>query len=100
LSLDGHAPPVAAAPIPTPEPPAKRLNPLKLKQMQKRCSELEREIADAEAAVAGFETELANFVSSDETVRVSNLLDRRREELSKLLSEWEEVSEVVASQQA
>jgi ATP-binding cassette subfamily F protein 3 len=99
LAIDGHAAPVPT-PIPTPEPPAKRLNPLKLKQMQKRCTELEREIADAEAAVAGFETELANYVSSEETVRVSNLLDRRRAELAKLLSEWEEVSEVVASQQA
>src|SRR5271170_2715406 len=93
LSLNGRSTPTPAAQVPSPEPPAKRLNPLKLKQMQKRCSELEREIADAEADIAAFERELANFVSSDETVRVSNLLDRRREELSKLLSEWEEVSE-------
>jgi ATP-binding cassette subfamily F protein 3 len=99
LPVDGHLPGVAAAP-PPPEPQAKRLNPLKLKQMQKRCAELEREIADAEASIAAFEAELANFVSSDETVRVSSLLDRRRAELAKLLSEWEQVSEVVASHQA
>jgi septal ring factor EnvC (AmiA/AmiB activator) len=86
--------------LPPPEPQAKRLNPLKLKQMQKRCAELEREIADAEASIATFEAELANFVSSDETVRVSSLLDRRRAELAKLLSEWEQVSEVVALHQA
>ncbi|MGD0437041.1 MAG: ABC-F family ATP-binding cassette domain-containing protein [Bryobacteraceae bacterium] len=98
LPVDGHSPVVTA--LPPPEPQAKRLNPLKLKQMQKRCAELEREIADAEASIATFEAELANFVSSDETVRVSSLLDRRRAELAKLLSEWEQVSEVVALHQA
>jgi ATP-binding cassette subfamily F protein 3 len=98
LPVDGHST-VAAAP-PAPEPQPKRLNPLKLKQMQKRCAELEREIADTEACIASFEAELANFVSSEETVRVASLLDRRRAELAKLLSEWEQVSEVVASHQA
>jgi len=33
-------------------------------------------------------------------MRVSNLLDQRRSELSKLLAEWEQVSQTVESQQA
>jgi ATP-binding cassette, subfamily F, member 3 len=81
-------------------PDAKRLNPIKLKQMQERCRELEREIADMETEIAGYETELANFVSPEETVRVSSLLDNRRTELRELLAEWEQVSHVVESQQA
>ncbi len=89
-----HLPPMPAL------PGAKRLNPLKLKQMQERRLELEQQVADLETEISGYETELANFVSPEETVRVSNLLDQRRSELSKLLAEWEQVSQTVESQQA
>jgi ATP-binding cassette, subfamily F, member 3 len=92
--VPNHLPPT------THRPDAKRLNPIKLKQMQERCRELEREIADMETEIAGYETELANFVSPEETVRVSSLLDNRRTELSELLAEWEQVSHAVESQQA
>jgi hypothetical protein len=68
--------------------------------MQERCHELEREVADMEKEIAVFETELANFVSPEETMRVSGLLENRRSELGKLLAEWEEVSQVVESHQA
>ncbi len=94
-SVTNHQPPAA-----NPQPPAKRLNPMKLKQMQDRCQELEEQIAALEAEIAGSEKELANFVSAEETMRVSALADQRRSELSALLAEWEEVSEAVASQQA
>jgi ATP-binding cassette subfamily F protein 3 len=89
-----HLPP--AIQIPT----AKRLNPLKLKQMQERRQELEQQVADLETEISGYETELANFVSPEESMRVSNLLDQRRSELSRLLAEWEQVSQTVESQQA
>jgi ATP-binding cassette subfamily F protein 3 len=79
---------------------AKRLNPIKLKQMQERCRELEEQIAEAETEIAHYETELANFVNADETMRLSALLEKRRSDLSGLLAEWEEVSQVVESQQA
>jgi ATP-binding cassette subfamily F protein 3 len=92
--MPNHLPPTSHIPN------AKRLNPLKLKQMQERRQELEQEVADLETEIAGYETELANFVSPEETVRVSNLLDQRRSELSKLLAEWEKVSQTVESQQA
>jgi ATP-binding cassette subfamily F protein 3 len=98
--------PGVSAPAPNHQPPssalpaAKRLNPLKLKQMQDRCRELEKEIADKETEIARFETELVNFVSPEETMRVSGLLDQRRAELSNLLAEWEQVSQLVESQQA
>src|SRR3984893_767732 len=79
------------------ETAAKRLNPIKLKQMQERCRELEEQIAEAETEIAHYETELANFVNADETIRVSALLDKRRSDLSALLSEWEEASQAVES---
>jgi ATP-binding cassette subfamily F protein 3 len=93
-TVTNHLPPA------THGPNAKRLNPLKLKQMQERRQELEQQVADLETEIAGYETELANFVSPEETLRVSNLLDQRRSELSKLLAEWEQVSQTVESQQA
>ena len=80
-----HAAPAAAA-------PAKRINPMKVRQMQDRCQELEQSIATTEAEIAAHEARLGNFVSTDETLRVTNLLERRRSDLGALLSEWEQVS--------
>src|ERR1700730_12945698 len=79
------------------ETAAKRLNPIKLKQMQERCRELEEQIAEAETEIAHYEAELANFVNADETMRVSNLLEKRRSDLNALLAEWVEVSQAVES---
>jgi ATP-binding cassette, subfamily F, member 3 len=79
---------------------AKRLNPIKLKQMRERCTELEGKIASLEAEVATCEEDLASFVSAEETMRVSTLLEQRRAVLSGLLAEWEEVTQVVESHQA
>ncbi|HYL38163.1 MAG TPA: ABC-F family ATP-binding cassette domain-containing protein [Bryobacteraceae bacterium] len=99
LPGNGHAP---AIPQPAVAPPnsAKRLNPIKLKQMQERCRELEQQIADLEAEVASLEADLANYVSAEETLRLSRLLDLRRSDLTGLLAEWERVSENLESQQA
>ena len=98
LTLPGRE---SSAPSPQPPAPsAKRLNPIKLKQMQSRCQELEQQIADIEAEIAAYETDLANFVSAEETMRLSDLLEKRRFDLSGLLAEWEQVSQVVESHQA
>jgi ATP-binding cassette subfamily F protein 3 len=70
---------------------AKRLNPIKLRQMEERRSSIENEVTKLEAEIADFEGALSNFVSVEETARVSGLLDRRRAELESLMGEWEEV---------
>jgi ATP-binding cassette subfamily F protein 3 len=70
----------------------KRLNPLKLKKMQERCSQLEREIASLEAAIAANERELATFRSTDETLRLTALAESQRRELAAAMEEWEELS--------
>jgi len=98
LPGNGHAAP--APPPPSPAAAAKRLNPMKVKKMRERCEELEREIAKTEAEIAASEEELVNYVSADETLRVTNTLDTQRTALARLLKEWEQVSQAMESQQA
>ena len=80
---------------PVKEAPAKRVNPIKLKQMRDRCQEMEAQIAGMEAEVAQYEAELGEFVSAEQTQHTTMLLDRRRSELEKLMAEWEELSKEV-----
>jgi ATP-binding cassette subfamily F protein 3 len=75
------------------EPPRqKRINPIKLRQMKERCSEVEEEITRVEAGIAECETALQTFVSADETARLTDLLALRKKQLEELLAEWEELS--------
>jgi ATP-binding cassette, subfamily F, member 3 len=83
-----------AAP-PPPKAPEKRVNPLKLQQMKDRQGKIEAATAKLEAEIAEYESALGNFVSVEETKRVSGLLDTRKSELGKLLAEWEEVAEAI-----
>ncbi len=77
--------------------PRKRLNPIKLKQMQERCGELEAAIEKAENAISETEQALGNYVSAAETQRLSDLLTSKKLEAQSLMSEWEQVSEAIAS---
>jgi predicted ribosome quality control (RQC) complex YloA/Tae2 family protein len=71
----------------------KRINPIKLKQMQERHQQVEQGIATLEDGVAECERELQSFVSADETQRWTELLATRREELEALMAEWESLSQ-------
>jgi ATP-binding cassette subfamily F protein 3 len=94
---------VASAPtladVPGYEPPKsesrKRMNPIKLKQLQDRCQQLEADIANLEEGIADCEHKLQSFVSAEETQRQSDLLAQRRADLAALMSEWEELSQVL-----
>jgi ATP-binding cassette subfamily F protein 3 len=83
-----------AEPIPMPARPAsgKRMNPIKLKQMQDHAKELEEQIAALEAQIQQSELDLSDFVGADEATRLSNLLETQRAELDRAMSEWEEVT--------
>ena len=72
-----------------------RLNPIKLRRMKERRFEIEEEVTRLEAEIADYEAALGNFVSVEETQRVSGLLDARRNDLRSLLSEWEEVAQTI-----
>ena len=73
----------------------KRLNPIKKKQMQDRIRELEGEISEAETAIAQCEACLQTFISAEQTQRLSQELQGSRNELQALVSEWEELSQVL-----
>ncbi len=71
----------------------KRINPIKLKQIQERHQQVEQGIARLEDGIAECERELQSFVSAQETARWTELLAKRRAELETLMTEWEELSQ-------
>jgi ATP-binding cassette subfamily F protein 3 len=78
-----------------PKTPEKRVNPIKLRQMEDRRVALEAEVSKTEVEITGLEASLANFVSVEETVRLNDILTGRRAALDKLVKEWEEVVESI-----
>jgi ATP-binding cassette subfamily F protein 3 len=74
---------------------AKRLNPIKRKQMEDRLHEIEGEISSTEAAIVICETLCQSFVSADETQRQNQELVRRKSDLERLMKEWEELSDAL-----
>jgi ATP-binding cassette subfamily F protein 3 len=78
--------------MPAPAAPAKRVNPLKLKQLEDQARTLEEQIASLESRIRDSETALSNYVGADEALRLSNLLMEQREQLEKAMSEWEQVT--------
>jgi ATP-binding cassette subfamily F protein 3 len=102
-SQQNAAEPAPAAPAPEPEkaplePPSeaekkpKRLNPIRLRQMQQRRDEVEEEVARLEARIAETERELSVFRSADHARRLAEELSAMRQTLDELLAEWEELS--------
>ena len=86
-------PPVVAA---EPEKPAavakgKRVNPIKLRQMQERCSYVEEEIPRIENSIAVAEESLGVYESAEETQRLTRLLEDLRAQHASLTAEWEEL---------
>ncbi len=75
----------------------KRINPIRLRQMQQRVGEIEEEIARTETAISDCETALGTFVSAEETQRQTDELGRLRSEVDRLMSEWEEISQAIES---
>ena len=66
---------------------------MKAKKLQERAKELESRIAVVEAEIKSDEESLANFVSAEESIRISEQLEKRREVLTTLMQEWEQVSQ-------
>ena len=77
----------------------KKINPIKLKQMQDRCAELEGLVEQTEQGIRECERALETFVSAEETQRQTSLLKQRQSELDTLLAEWGELSETLATSQ-
>jgi len=102
--VDAPDEPVAAAATPTPAAvaeaapgaePARRLNPIKLRQMKERRREIEEDVTRLETEIADYEAALSNYVSAEETRRVDELLRARRKDLESLMAEWEDVAQSI-----
>jgi ATP-binding cassette, subfamily F, member 3 len=92
---NGHGSSNGSANNPPAEPPKKRLNPIKRKQMEDRVQKLEQEIGRAEDAISRLETELQNFVSAEESQRQSQELDQQKTSHASMVEEWEGLSEAL-----
>ncbi|MGA7520939.1 MAG: ABC-F family ATP-binding cassette domain-containing protein [Acidobacteriaceae bacterium] len=88
--------PVALPVEPEPEAvvslPARRVNPIKLRQMQERLAAVEAEIPRVDGWVTETEQALAVYVSAEETQRLAEVLAALRDRQAELNSEWEELS--------
>jgi len=73
------------------EVPAKKLNPILLRQMQERGQEIEEEIARAEAELTACELGLGNFTSAEESIRLSGRIEELRRGLEEMTREWEQI---------
>jgi ATP-binding cassette subfamily F protein 3 len=81
--------------VPRPELPSKadrRTNPIKVKQLEKKAAALESEVARLETEIAAVETSLQSFVSAEESMRLSTLLEERRAAFDKAMTSWEAAS--------
>jgi len=89
-----------ARPLPAePAIPIKRLNPIKLKQLEDRLRYAEEEIPLLESAIAKVEGQLGNFTSADQSQKDAAELDALRARRVTLLAEWEELSLTLEEQQ-
>ena len=85
----------------TPKPAAanndkqRRLNPIKLRQMKDRQRSIEDEITRLEVEIADFEQALSSYQSAEMSVEIAGILASRREDMTNLLAEWEEVSKIL-----
>jgi ATP-binding cassette subfamily F protein 3 len=81
-------------------PRARRLNPIKQKQMQDRCAFLEEEIPRIESGLGHTEEQLGIYVSAAETERLTKLADELRGRLAAMTAEWEELTAQLEGQTA
>ncbi len=72
---------------------AKRINPIKRKHMEERFKKLEEEISSLESVISACESSLQNFVSAEETTRLTQELDQSRTELRERTAEWERIGQ-------
>jgi ATP-binding cassette subfamily F protein 3 len=91
------APATGEASEPSAAEPKKRLNPIKLRQLTDRCNEVESTITQLEAEIAETEQAMAQYVSAEETHRLSARASSLREQLEAAMKEWEDLSSVLES---
>ncbi|MGB9485415.1 MAG: ATP-binding cassette domain-containing protein [Terriglobia bacterium] len=92
--------PLPTAPATPSSVKSKRLNPIRLQQMKDRCRELEEQVARLEAEIEGYAQELAHFRSAADSVRLAKSIEQGRQEIARVMREWEDTAKVVEEQEA
>jgi ATP-binding cassette, subfamily F, member 3 len=86
---------------PAPPPSTiKRLNPIKLKQLEDRLAFAEEEIPRLEKAITATEEKLGTFTSAEDSQRTAAELEQLRTQRTTLLTEWEDLSLTLEEQQS
>ncbi len=85
-------PPAEPIPMPQRETPQRRVNPMKLKQMEDQAKQLENRIAEIESQIQQAELAFADFAGPEQATRLAADLDTRRAELDRAMAEWEAVT--------
>jgi ATP-binding cassette, subfamily F, member 3 len=74
---------------------AKRLNPIKRKQIEERVRQLEGEISRAEKAIAQCETAMQDFVSAEDSQRKLQELEQHKSAHEAMVKEWESLAQAL-----
>jgi ATP-binding cassette, subfamily F, member 3 len=75
-----------------PESRNRKLNPILLREMHERRRGLEEDIARCEAQITTHQLDLANFKSSQESIRLARLIEEHRARLAEMMKEWEQLA--------
>jgi ATP-binding cassette subfamily F protein 3 len=92
--LEGSLAPVTPAPRHT----AKRLNPIKLKQMEDRVAAIEDELSDLDARIAQAEQQQAVFTTAEAARALAAELDTLHEQRATRTAEWEDLASQLEEQ--
>jgi ATP-binding cassette subfamily F protein 3 len=85
---------------PQPAAPVKRLNPIKLKQLEDRVAAIEQELAALDSRIATAEDHLGHFTSAEDSQRTAAELETLRDQRTALTTEWEDLATALEEQSA
>jgi ATP-binding cassette subfamily F protein 3 len=95
--IAGSLAPVTSAPA---KPAVKRLNPIKLKQIEDRVAAIEEALPQIEARIAAAEQQQAVFTSADNAQKVAAEIAALNDELAAKTAEWEDLAAQLEEQAA
>jgi ATP-binding cassette subfamily F protein 3 len=85
-------------PTEPPKAPVKRLNPIKLKQLEDRVALIEGELSAIDAQVAAAEERLGHYTSAEDSQRTAAELEELRSLRTALTAEWESLASTLDEQ--
>jgi ATP-binding cassette subfamily F protein 3 len=75
-----------------PKPSAKRLNPIRQRQLEDRVAAIEQELATLDSRVAAAEEHLGHYTSVEDSQRTAAELEQLRAQRTALTAEWESLA--------